>query len=336
LNNILFIRLRLLGDIVLTIPTIEIFKKHYPHRDIYYVAEEKFAHAAGLIPGIKEVITLPLHMSIRDHLAFRRKIKRLGIQHVIDLHSGPKSALLTWLTGAKTRIGYRTPNRNWAYTHLTPRQEPGKIIHSVYNQARLLEHLGLETSEEAIPPYPALDFKNLSVSGEIKEAAAEPPYLVIHLGAGNRFRDWGIENFHDLIKMVEAYPGKKIGIYLVGHSPAEQEKAAFLKSRCNIKDFTGNLTIPETLYLVANAGAYLGADSGPLHLASLTTTPIVGLYGPNLPGISGPWRDKDTTIIQLDMDCRPCSQRTCKYDTIRCMKNIKTDDVYEAIIRYFQ
>ena len=103
-----------------------------------------------------------------------------------------------------------------------------------------------------------------------------------------------------------------------------------------VYDLTGRLSIIDMLFIISRVNVYVGVDSGPLHVASLTQTPLVALYGPNIPEISGPWREKDVTIIQLPLTCRPCSQRKCIYDTIQCMKNIKTDVVYEAIIRYFK
>jgi heptosyltransferase-1 len=334
-RNILFIRLRLLGDIIFTIPTLEIYKKHHPQSKIYYVVEEKFLEIARLIPGIHETIVIPRKMSIKEHFQFRKKIKSLGIDAAIDFHSGPKSALLTRISGAKTRIGYKTPNRDYAYTHKIPRTFGDSPTHSVFNQAKLLEPLGITgMTMDNIPAYPAVDIEETSISGDVKKVLDENENnkkIVIHVGAGNRFRDWGMDNFSSLIKQLTE---NKMTVFLVGNSEEEKEKGAFLEKRHNIRNLTGRLSIAETLFLISRSTVYFGVDSGPLHLASLTGTPLVALYGPNIPGVSGPWRKKDVTIIQLPLKCRPCSQRRCIYDIIKCMKNIKTDDVYEEIIRY--
>lgn len=335
MKNILFIRLRLLGDIIFTIPTLQLYKEHFPDSKIYYVAEEKFEEIARLIPGIHEVIVLPRKMTLKQHFQFRKKIKSLGIDTVVDFHSGPKSALLTRITGAKKRIGYITPNRNYAYTHKTPRTIGNTPTHSTFNQARLLEHLGITgITPEGIPTYPPIQPENAKIGEDVKIILRENrdrKKVVVHVGAGNRFRDWGIENFSVLI---EKLTEDNAVVFLVGHSEEEKEKGLYLNERFPVRDFTGKLTIAETLFLIAGSTVYCGVDSGPLHLASLTTTPLVALYGPNIPEISGPWREKDVSIVQLPLKCRPCSQRTCIYDTIRCMKNIKTDVVYEAINRY--
>ncbi len=329
----LFVRLRLLGDIVLTIPAVELYRSHFPDHKITYVVEDKFEGIGRLIPGVHELVSVPKDMSIREIYRFRKEMRDRGFEAAIDFHSGPKSALLTFLSGAKKRIGYRTPNRNWAYTHLTPRNQSGVFTHSVFNQIRLLEHVGIKADD--LPPYPEVTVAKEEVNLPLKQWLAETkrPLAAVHVGAGNRFRDWGLDRFEILIEKLSL---DGIAIALIGHSVEEREKGAILAKRFGAKDWTGGLSIPETLHLIQESDVYFGVDSGPLHLASLTKTPMVAVYGPNIPEVSGPWRREKVEIIQLKMACRPCSQRSCMYDTIRCMRNITAETVYEAIIRYIQ
>jgi len=330
-DDVLFIRLRLLGDIVFTIPAIELFKRRFPRTRLHYVVEERFAEIAGIIPGIDHVITVPARRGWRDILAFRREIKGFGINTVVDFHSGPGSAVLTLASGAARRIGYRTPNRNWAYNLLVSRRSASHPTHSVYNQARLLEKIGIAT--DVIPPLPVIDAHSFPLSARLAAIQDIHPKVVIHLGAGNRFRDWGVENFRALIERLGA---RQIPIFMIGGNREEQARAAGFSKIANVNDFSGPLSSKEMLALIAGAAVYVGADSGPLHVASLTATPLVALYGPNLAQISGPWRKERVEIIQLEMDCRPCSQRKCKYDTIRCMRNISVERVYEAVSKFIK
>ena len=328
-EDVLFIRLRLLGDIIFTIPAIEIFKRRWPLSRVHYVVEERFRELAAIIPGIDNIITVPSKPGWRDIWDFRKKIKSLGIQTVIDFHSGPTSALLTLASGAARRVGYRTPNRNWAYNLMLPRQSASFPSHSVFNQAKLLEKIGIPIDE--IPEFPVLDFSRFPVSERLAAVRDVNPKVVIHLGAGNRFRDWGMENFSTLISSLSA---GQIPVFLIGRNDEERRRAGTLSKTPYTYDFSGALAIHEMLHLFAGAAVYVGSDSGPLHLASLTTTPLVGFFGPNLAQISGPWRKERVEIMQLDMACRPCSQRKCKYDTIPCMRNIAVEKVYAAVKKY--
>jgi ADP-heptose:LPS heptosyltransferase len=330
-SDVLFIRLRLLGDIVFTIPAIELFKRRFPNSRLHYVVEERFSEMAGLIPGIDHVITVPARRGWKDILAFRKQVKALGVQTVIDFHSGPGSAVLALASAASCRVGYRTPNRNWAYNQLVERQSVSYPTHSTYNQARLLEKIGI--CVDVIPPFPAIDVRSFSLSARLSADMAVHPKVVVHLGAGNRFRDWGLENFTSLIQRLS---DAGVSVFLIGANEAERARALVLKKIPLVHDFSGPLTSKEMLALIDRAAVYVGADSGPLQVASLTATPLVAFFGPNLPQISGPWRKEKVEIIQLDMACRPCSQRSCKYGTIPCMRNISVEKVHEAVTRFIQ
>lgn len=327
-KDILFIRLRLLGDIVFTIPAIQLFKQRFPGTRLHYVVEERFREIAGIIPGVDRVITVPGRRGLKEILAFRRAVREQGIHTAVDFHSGPGSAVLTLASGAARRIGYRTPNRNWAYSHLIDRHSASAPPHSVHNQARLL--LGLGIAVDVIPPYPEIPVYAFPPSDRLVAVRGMRPKVVVHLGAGNRFRDWGMDHFTALVQRLSS---EKVPVFLIGGSAEERARAAVLRSIPGVHDFSGPMSAKELLSLIAAAAVYVGADSGPLHLASLTSTPLVALFGPNLAAISGPWRRRGVEIIELEMACRPCSQRKCKYGTIPCMRDISVEKVHEAVSR---
>jgi ADP-heptose:LPS heptosyltransferase len=325
-NRILFIRPRLLGDIVFTIPSVLLYRKSLPENEIFYLVEQRFREAAELIPGVKEVIAVPDHMGLKDILRYRRNIKKRRFTTAIDFHSGPRSALLTYLSGAKLRIGYHTPNRNWAYNRLVPRKSEKQYSHSVFNQARLLTPLGIDIQE--IPLYPEIEITEDQVSAQLIEFSGLNKKIVIHVGAKKRYRDWGLENFAALIEELEQ---DRWNIFLIGKGELEEKRGQRLKDRFDVFDFTGKISIKEILFLIEHSDVYLGADSGPLQLASLTKTPIVALYGPNIPEVSGPYRKDNVTIIQQKLDCIPCPQKSCKFEEVKCMSGIEVADVCRAI-----
>jgi ADP-heptose:LPS heptosyltransferase len=81
---------------------------------------------------------------------------------------------------------------------------------------------------------------------------------------------------------------------------------------------------------------YIGGDSGPLHVASATATPVVALFGPTLPERSMPWRDPRWFAEAVDagpLPCRPCHQRVCVTADFRCLTNITPDQVVDAAER---
>jgi ADP-heptose:LPS heptosyltransferase len=99
---------------------------------------------------------------------------------------------------------------------------------------------------------------------------------------------------------------------------------------------TGEFDLSELRALVAGAVLYIGGDSGPLHVAATTRTPIVALFGPTLPGRSMPWRDDAAAAIAVDagpLPCRPCHQRHCVPGDFRCLTMISPTMVLAAARR---
>ena len=94
-----------------------------------------------------------------------------------------------------------------------------------------------------------------------------------------------------------------------------------------------NSILPNCDALVDRAALYIGGDSGPLHIAATTRTPIVALFGPTLPERSMPWRDPAIGAIAVDagpLPCRPCHQRHCVPGDFRCLTAISPTMVVDG------
>jgi ADP-heptose:LPS heptosyltransferase len=88
--------------------------------------------------------------------------------------------------------------------------------------------------------------------------------------------------------------------------------------------------------LVERAAVYIGGDSGPLHIAATTRTPIVALFGPTLPERSLPWRNTEIPTVSVDagaLRCRPCDQRHCVPGDFRCLTGVRVEQVAQAASR---
>jgi ADP-heptose:LPS heptosyltransferase len=98
----------------------------------------------------------------------------------------------------------------------------------------------------------------------------------------------------------------------------------------------GEFDLAELRALIARSKLFVGGDTGPLHIAATTRTPIVGIFGPTLPARSAPWRDPavPTESVEIQaLPCRPCEQRVCLPGDFRCLTTLKPDDVISAAER---
>jgi ADP-heptose:LPS heptosyltransferase len=95
----------------------------------------------------------------------------------------------------------------------------------------------------------------------------------------------------------------------------------------------GEFSLAELRALADRAALYIGGDSGPLHVASTSHVPIVGLYGPTLPQRSAPWRAPIWPVESVEiegLECRPCDQRRCLPGDFRCLTWITPAQVIDA------
>ena len=91
----------------------------------------------------------------------------------------------------------------------------------------------------------------------------------------------------------------------------------------------------QELVLMSHLDVMLSMDSSNMHMASLTATPVVSVWGATHPygGFMG-WHQPPENAIQVDLDCRPCSiygKRPCRRGDLACMNMIKPERIIERI-----
>jgi len=347
--NILLVRLRLIGDVVLTTPLIRALRRRYPDARITYVVEEAAAQVVRGNRNLTDIVVVPRTRGLarmRDDVALARRLRRERFDVAIDLHGGPRAAWLTWASRAPVRIGYRIPGRSWMYTRVVARPRDEAPRPTVANQWDLLAPLGLEPPDPVVDPLEMDADANSAASVERRLQAAGisagHPVVVIHVSAGNPFRRWPPDSFEALVvALARRDPSRRI-ILTAGPSDAHAAKEIAAGARTTLGPFAaavpdvGEFDLAELRALVARAAVYIGGDSGPLHIAGTTTTPIVALFGPTLAERSMPWRDPRWFAEAVDagpLECRPCRQRECAPGDFRCLTRITAEQVAGAAER---
>lgn len=334
IKKILIIRLRRIGDIIMTTPALSALRKGFPKAFISYVVEKPFRELVEDHPELDKVIVLEKKQGIRDFFKLIRSIRKEKYDVVLDFHGGPRASLITLLSKAKLKIGYRIKYRNFIYhIKISRKPETGKL-HSVENHINFIRALGVDS--ESIPALNLPQAKKVEtekVKRFIKENEFEGYKIVtIHIGAGNEFRDWGINNWNKLISLLAKRPDVKI--VLIGASEDKKAEEEILKmSKGSTFTQVGKLNLREVRELISYSSLFVGPDSGPMHIAASTSTPIVALFGPTLPANFSPWQ-AISTLMEKEFDCRPCKQRHCIHEDFRCLRSIMPEEVYQACLRY--
>ncbi len=349
--RVLLVRLRLIGDVVFTTPMIRALRRSLPTAHLAYLIEPAAAPVVARHPDLDEVIVAPRASGwrrVRDDIRLGAQLRRERFDVVLDLHSGPRASWLTWLSRAPRRIGFEVQARRWVYTDLVTRPREIRPRHSVENQwdilAPLLPDVGPPTRERdpvAMVHAPEAD-KTVEDWMRREGLDSRHELIVVHVSAGNAFRRWPLPSFAELVlQLTEGRPNRRI---ILTSGPSEAAAAAEVvqavrERRPELPEGVrtcGDMSLDELHALVGRARLYIGGDSGPLHVASTTATPIVGLYGPTLPVRSAPWRDPRLYSAAVDvgaLPCRPCEQRVCAPGDFRCLTRITVDAVVAAAQR---
>ena len=335
--RLLLVRLREIGDVVFTTPAIRALRRHYPDAHITYIVEPVAADVVRNNPHIDELIVAPRQRGVRGliaDLALGRRLRAERFDLAIDFHGGPRASLLTWLSGAKGRVGYEIAGRGWMYTTRVARPRELRARHSVENQWDLLHAIGIDSPQRADTPVemPVDGAAAASVAERLSRAGvgAADHLIVMHVSAGNPVRRWPLDHFVTVARELTVRDATRRIVVTSG--PSERDAARSVVEQSGALQ-VGEFSLPELRALVDRAALYIGGDSGPLHIAAASAVPIVALFGPTLPERSAPWRDPRYRSIAIDagaLDCRPCDQRVCAPGDFRCLTMISAEQVVEA------
>jgi predicted lipopolysaccharide heptosyltransferase III len=340
-SRALFIRVRNLGEAVLDTANLRALKHFRPDLRITTLVEAPYADLYAVDPQI-EVIPLPRsEKDRRSSLAARLKligeIRRRGFAAVINLHGGPTSAAVTFLSGARHRVGAGHFRGGYAYNLRIPSAEEilgRKGLHTVEYQFGQFKWLGLPGGEpEPTSLYVAPQFR-LSASAALREAGIDPERPYVALAPTNEFytKRWPPERY---VAVAEALVERGFQIVMTG-APTLEQRAQLAgvqaASKRRLAALSG-LSVGELVAVIEGAKLFVGNDSGPAHIAAAVKTPLVAIFGPASAVRWGPWRAR-SVLVQNYFPCNPCAMYTCEaFDEPECIRSITVNQVMSAIDR---
>lgn len=336
LNDILLIRLRRIGDIVMTTPAVHHLRRTFPHARLTYMVESAYAELVDGHPDLDQILAIPPHAGIPEFFSLIRKIRRTGFDAVVDFHGGPRAAWLTVFSGAQWKLGYHIKYKHFIYDLKLSRSPENGPVHSVINHINLVSLLsGRKENNIRLRIAPPKIQEKKKIESFIQNPGISKRKLVtLHIGAGNRFRDWGENNLIQLCKKLCILPD--ITVVLAGgkeDQPAAERISSHIRN--NIFSLAGCLNLRELAVLINKSQLFVGPDSGPMHIAATTNTPIIAYFGPTLPAHFSPWQAR-CTILQTRTECRPCPQRDCIHGDYRCLRSISAEDVFQSCLKYLE
>ncbi|HUI57348.1 MAG TPA: glycosyltransferase family 9 protein [Bryobacteraceae bacterium] len=263
-SRVAIIRLRSLGDCVLTTPALDILRRARPDLRVAVVVEDRFRAIFEDNPDVDEILRDEPH-------ALRRWRPML----CVNLHGGSRSAWMMALSGARFRAGFGHFRFQFLYNARIPRAQEilgvERTVHTAEHLASAMFWLGAARME--IPRAKLMNH----TSADPRTGSA---CVTIHPVAATTEKTWRADGF-----LAVAEHLKSAGLEPVFIGAATDDLRPFAAYRV-----VRGAPLSEIKALLARSSLFVGNDSGPAHMAAAFGLPAVVIFGNSDPAIWGPWR----------------------------------------------
>jgi heptosyltransferase III len=263
-SRIAVIRLRSLGDCVLTTPALALLKAYRPDLRMAVLVEDRFRDLFAGNPDIEEILSPRAGALLR----WRPNV-------VLNLHGGTRSMALTVASRAPIRCGYAHHRYSFLYSHKIPRAQEilgeERPVHTAEHVASAMFWMGVP--EQPIP--------RAKLAAEKLTEFVRGGYAVLHPFASEPAKTWPADRFLAVAAHLRAV--------------CEIEPVFVAASGDDTRSFESfrvwrGAPLNELKSLIAGAQIFIGNDSGPAHIAAAFGVPVVAIFGASNPVTWAPWR----------------------------------------------
>ncbi len=342
---ILLLQLDHLGDAVLSTGMVSALHQRWPAAAIEVLASPSNRALFAALPEVSRVYVSQANRLARTWWArfawiislvwWGLRLRWRGVDLGIDIRGEFPLALILWLSGARTRLGWKSGGGGFLLTH-SARYAPDRA--EIDSRRALLAELGIAPPDDPdfcrphfVPS--AGDRQRIAERLSRAEAAqvAGGPRLLLHLGAGTAAKRWPVENWRALLQCLRIRHDARV--ILVGGQREQITARRVLGTRAHpgVEDWCGQISVMELAAALEQADLAVSADSGPAHLAAAVGTPVVVLFsGTNRPAQWAP-AGQGVAVVRNPVVCSPCHREHCALPDHPCMAGLRPSAVLQAI-----
>ncbi|NLO19028.1 MAG: glycosyltransferase family 9 protein [Ignavibacteria bacterium] len=319
-----------IGDTVLTLPLIQAIRNNQPKARISIVCTPNSAPLFNCVEAHDIVIVFDKrkeHKGLKGIKQIAKKLQSLHVDCIIAPHRSLRTTLLTRFSKAKYSISFDKS----AFSFLYKKQVKYDFSkHEIERNLSLLKGFDYYDEEEASEL--ELKFKEedeFIIINLLKEIKGSP--ICIAPGSIWNTKRWKKEGFIELIKILKS---KGFECALIG-SKADLGLCNEIASQTEAFNFSGKLSLSQTVYLLKNSRLLVTNDSAPTHLAGLVKCPTITIYGPTSAKFGFAPRGEFDRIVEIEgLSCRPCrihGSKKCPIGTFDCMEKISAPMVAQNV-----
>jgi len=352
--RILVIKLKTIGDVLLTTPLISNLKTQYPASVIDVLVNKGAEEVLDCNRKISHVLTYDRNKirqekglkKILSEFRFLFWIKKKRYDIVIDLDQGDRGGLISKFSGARIRVGnlgVRNKIVSDTYTHFLPQPKGRHIVERMLDPLRVLGIPIMSKKVEAC--WNKEDEKIVD-----KLLTGVDRFVHIHPFSRVEVKELDVLTLAKMFDFFEIELSIKV---VITAAPLIRElkkvDQTLKKCRSNPINLGGNLSIKQTTYLNKCATIFVGVDTAIMHISAANSTPTLAFFGPSVPDVWGPW-DNDTSesgfhrhggiqrhannlVFADKRTCLPCNQEHCLGKaTGDCLTSLDIEDIKKNIL----
>lgn len=342
-TRILVIQLDHLGDAVITLPMLAALRQRFRASRIDVLCGPNSAELFRMSPAVDAVRVLRFNRFARDWraklfcwlpalLVAAWRIRRAGYDLAFDVRGELPHALLMWLAGITRRIGWTAGGGGFLLTD-SPLYIAGRPEHE--SRGALLRMVGIhEDATSALRLLKPRAEARGRLQNRLLQLDGSRPLVVLHVGAGADAKRWPATHWRGLIEQLHRETAANL--VLVG-SGVDRPGADSIVETADVDngrlfDWVGCLSLPELTALLERGDLFVGADSGPAHLAAgVGCRTLVLFSGTNL---SRQWRPAGDHVVVLEkpVPCAPCFRPSCPVPGHPCLADLAVEQVLGAAL----
>jgi len=328
IRSLLLMRLSAIGDVANTLPAVSAVREAFPRARIGFLVEDKAKDLVLGHPDLDEVLVFPRRRwaarpfspgTWSEVAGYIRSLRAGRFDVLLDFQGNRKGGLHAALSRIPVRIGFtrahvKEGSQRFTNVHVTP---PAVRMLRARKFLSLLAPLGI-ADPGVVWKLPPRDDSRRAV-GEFLQGLgwAERGYVLLHPGTSARGEEkrWPAERFGALAGRIDGELGRRV---LVAWGPGERAIADAIVRSSLARPAMETRSLLDLAELLSRAAVYVGADSGPLHVASAVGCPSVALFGPKDPAIYAPLNPRSRVV------------RRPGPDGSAAMASISVDDAFAA------
>lgn len=346
-KKILIIKPSSMGDVIHALPVAHAIKRVYPDSKIGWVIQTGLESFLESDPSIDEIIRISIPSTSDPHagksayfsaalatvnemLRLRKHFATNRYDIALDLHASFRSGLISKTNPGCLRYGLADAKElNTYFQDYLIEADPVKP-HAVDKNLACLSKFEIEESSEDF--FVSISPEEIEIADRFLDSLKLPVgRALVYANPAARWKTkmWTVESWARLTEMMI---DKLNAVVLFGGGSSDRPHIDAILSGINLEhahNIAGKLKPIQSAAIQTKCAAYVGVDSGPMHVAAFLGLPVIALFGPTDPAKVGPYSKRAAILRNDRLNCLACRKHFCQNP--RCMYEIEPEEVLQSL-----